>query len=428
MGKIFYAILGNSLVASLTNNLVWFAVTFWVYLQTKSVLATSFMAGIYLASVAVSGFYLGSVVDHHKKKYAMLLSSLVSLVLYAFAAAIYISVNKENFTDYNSPILWLFIVLNLFGAIMGNMRNIALSTVVTILIDEEKRDKANGMVGTINGVSFLAASIFSGLIIGFLGIFWLMVVALLLNFLVIIHLLFLSIPEHGIVHIEHNTKKLDIKGTIKAVKLIPGLFGLIFFNTFNNFLGGVFMALMDAYGLSLISVQAWGTLWGFLSLGFIVGGIIVSKKGLGKNPLKMLFNLNIVMWTICIFFTIYPSIILLAVGMFIYLCLIPAVEASEQTIFQKLIPPERQGRVFGFAQSIEQAASPVTAFLIGPIAQFIFIPFMTNGAGADLIGDWFGTGMARGLALLFTFTGFIGLIVTLFAMRTKAYNSLSSHY
>ena len=93
---------------------------------------------------------------------------------------------------------------------------------------------------------------------------------------------------------------------------------------------------------------------------------------------------------------------LLAVGMFVWLCLIPVVEAAEQTILQKVVPPERQGRVFGFAQSVEQAASPITAFLIGPIAQFVFIPFMTTGAGVELLGGWFGTGPDRGLALLFT--------------------------
>jgi len=35
------------------------------------------------------------------------------------------------------------------------------------------------------------------------------------------------------------------------------------------------------------------------------------------------------MWTICIFFTIQASIVLLAIGLFIYLCLIPVVEAEQ---------------------------------------------------------------------------------------------------
>jgi DHA3 family multidrug efflux protein-like MFS transporter len=245
---------------------------------------------------------------------------------------------------------------------------------------------------------------------------------------VIAHLWTLSIPERQVVHAEAHTNSIDIRGTIRAIQVVPGLFGLIFFHTFNNFLGGVFMSLMDPYGLELVSVQVWGTLWGFLSLGFIIGGLIVARKGLGKNPLRMLFLANFVIWTICTFFTIQASIVLLTIGMFIFLCLIPVIEAAEQTILQKVIPPERQGRVFGFAQSVEQAASPITAFLIGPIAQLIFIPFMTTGGGVELIGAWFGAGTDRGMALLFTVTGLLGLIVTLMAMQSASYKLLSANF
>ena len=114
--------------------------------------------------------------------------------------------------------------------------------------------------------------------------------------------------------------------------------------------------------------------------------------------------------------------------MFVYICLMPFIEAAEQTVLQKVVPSERQGRVFGFAQSVEQAASPLTAFLISPIAQFVVIPFMTTGAGAELIGAWFGTGPDRGLALVFTVTGLIGLAVTLVALGSRAYRQLSAHY
>jgi DHA3 family multidrug efflux protein-like MFS transporter len=426
--KTFYAILANSLAASLTNNLVWFAVTFWVYLETKSVVATSIMAGVYTGTIAITGFFLGSLVDRYKKKTAMIVSSVGSLGLYVLSFFIYIATPRQVFTDPSSPILWAFIILSLLGAIAGNIRSIALSTLVTFLIPEDGRDKANGLVGTTNGVSFLVASIFSGLIIGFLGMFWMLVSALGLTLLVLVHLWTVSIPEKGVVHTEDHTKRIDIRGTIQALNAMPGLFALIFFNTFNNFLGGVFMSLMDAYGLSLVSVQTWGVLWGFLSLGFIIGGLVVAKKGLGKQPLRTLFLSNITMWVLCVFFTIHESIVLLTVGLFLYLCLIPVVEAAEQTIMQKLIPPERQGRVFGFAQSIEQAASPLTAFMIGPIAEYIFIPFMTTGAGVDLIGSWFGTGKDRGLALLFTVTGLIGLLVTVIAMKSNAYKTLSRNY
>jgi DHA3 family multidrug efflux protein-like MFS transporter len=84
--------------------------------------------------------------------------------------------------------------------------------------------------------------------------------------------------------------------------------------------------------------------------------------------------------------------------------------------------------VFGFAQSVEQAATPITAFLIGPIAQLIFIPYMTTGTGVAALGPWFGLGTDRGLALLFTVAGLVGLTVTLLAMRSRSYRVLSQNY
>ena len=98
----------------------------------------------------------------------------------------------------------------------------------------------------------------------------------------IVHMWFLPIPEKEIVHIEHQDK-VDLRGTYALVKAIPGLLALIVFSTINNFLGGTFMGLMDAYGLSLVSVEVWGLLFAVISCGFIIGGLVIAKYGLGKT-------------------------------------------------------------------------------------------------------------------------------------------------
>jgi DHA3 family multidrug efflux protein-like MFS transporter len=436
--KPFYAVLINTLAGSLTNTFVWFAVTFWVYLETRSVVATSLMAGVYTLTTAGSGFFLGSLVDRYPKKTAMLLSSAVSLVLYSLAGLLYLATPRDTFADARSLALLLLIVLTLVGAIVGNVRTIALSTLVTIMVPEPRRDKANGLVGTANGVAFFIASIISGLVIGVLGMGWMLALAIILTALVIGHLLTLHLatPASAFRPAGHaddtraddDSTRIDLTGTIRGIRAVPGLAALLVFQTFNNFLGGVFMALMDAYGLSLVSVEVWGAFFGVLSLGFIVGGLVVARVGLGPNPLRTLLLVNVIMWATCILFPLQASIVPLVVGMAIWLCLIPAAEAAEQTILQKLIPLERQGRVFGFAQSVEQAAAPLTAFLVGPLAELVFIPFMTTGAGVDLIGGWFGTGTDRGIALVFMVAGVLGLLVTLLALRSGAYRRLAARY
>jgi DHA3 family multidrug efflux protein-like MFS transporter len=201
---------------------------------------------------------------------------------------------------------------------------------------------------------------------------------------------------------------------------------LIALAAFNNLLGGVFMALMDAYGLELVSVETWGLLFGFISLAFIAGGLAVAKFGLGSQPVRVVLAGNLVNWVVCATFTLRSSIVLLTVGMVVWLLLIPVIEAAEQTVLQRSIPFERQGRVFGFAQLVENGAAPVTAILIGPLAERVFMPSMTDGRGADLIGDWFGTGPERGLALVFTLAGLTGIVVTVLARLSRSYRRLTA--
>ncbi len=283
--RVFRHLLVDTLGVSVTHSTVWFAITFYVYLQTRSVFATGVIAGLFLVLTVLTGVGFGSLVDHHPKRLVMIASNAASLVLYAATSAVYLAAGDAAFTDPAGPLLWVFVVLLMGGVIVGNLRGIALSTAVTLLVPAERRDRANGLVGTASGVSFLVTSVISGLLVG-----W----------------------------------------------------------------SGMFHALL--------------------------------------------------------------------------LALVPAVEAAEQTVLQKVVPVERQGRVFGFAQSVEQAASPLTAFLISPLAQFVFIPFMTTGVGVDLLGGWFGTGLDRGLALVFVLTGLVGLAVTLAAFRTRSYRGLAARY
>ena len=227
MKKTFYAVVANALAASLTNTFVWFAVTFWVYLETRSVIATSVMAGVYTTTVAITGMFLGSLVDRYPKKRMMLLSSAGSLLAFALASVLFVMTPTSEFADASSVRLWLFIVLALAGALVGNLRGIALSTLVAILIPEEERDRANGLVGTTNGVAFLVASILSGMVIGFLGVFWMLASAVVLTLLVIVHLATLAIPDRAVGDTgqgEAGTNSIDVRGTIDAIRRVPGLF------------------------------------------------------------------------------------------------------------------------------------------------------------------------------------------------------------
>jgi DHA3 family multidrug efflux protein-like MFS transporter len=293
----------------------------------------------------------------------------------------------------------------------------------------EKRANANGLVGTVSGIGFIVTSVFSGLSIGILGMGWTLGIAIALMAATVLQLILVKIPEKDIVlepGVKH--KKVDIRGSIAAIVAVPGLFGLLIFSTFNNLIGGVYMALMDPYGLTIFSVEMWGIVFGIAGTGFVIGGALVAKFGLGKNPIKTLLYAVIVMGAVGALFTIREWWWVFVVGIWVYMVIVPIAEAAEQTIIQRVVPYKKQGRVFGFAQAFESAAAPITAFMVAPIAGFLIIPYMNSTEGKNSVGWLLGEGEARGIALVFLFSGVIMVLAACLAFMTKSYVKLAEHY
>ena len=399
--RTFHHLLVNTALANLTTSMVWFGLTFWAYLETRSVLVTSILGGGYMLLVAVMSVPFGTLIDRVRKKTAMVVATAATATSFALGLVMFLLVPTDVLLDLGGPAFWAFITILLVGTIVESIRNLALSTCVTLLVPAPDRARANGLVGMVQGIAFAFNSVVAGLAIGFLGLGWVLVAGVVLVAVSCLHLLTIRIDEPEVVMAEGAPTKVDFVAAFRMAQAIPGLLALIFFATFNNLLGGVFMGLLDPYGLELVSVQAWGLLYAVVTTGYIIGGAVIARTGLGANPVRTLLLANVVMWTIGATFTIRESIVLLAVGMFVYLGMITYAEAAEQTVLQKVVPFHQQGRVFGFAVALELGAAPFSTFLIGPIAEFWLIPYMGTPAGRATFGWLLGEGVARGIALAF---------------------------
>ncbi|PNW09887.1 MFS transporter [Microbacterium testaceum] len=426
--RTFLAVLVNTAAANVTTSFLWFALTFWVYLETRSVLATGIVGGAYMLLLAVFAMVFGSLVDRHRKHRVMVVSGFVTLVAFLLAGALWLAFPEAALLDLGGPWFWLFAGVILAGAVVENLRNIALSTTVTLLVPVERHANANGLVGTVQGLAFVVTSVFSGLSVGFLGMGWTLAIALVLTVLALAHLSTIRIPEQRPAVGEGAGPVVDLRGAIRAVRRAPGLFALIVFSTFNNLIGGVYMALMDPYGLEMFDVKVWGIVLGVTATGFIIGGGLVAKFGLGKNPIRTMLWIVIAMGVLGAVFTLREWWWLYALGIWVYMALIPPVEAAEQTVIQKVVPFETQGRVFGFAAAFESAAAPVTSFLIAPIAQFVVIPYMDAQSGRSTWGWLLGEGESRGIALVFAVAGVVMVIAAALAFLTRSYRTLSRQY
>ncbi len=161
--RTFLQVLVNTGIANITTSFLWFALTFWVYLETRSVLATGIIGGAYMLFVAFFAILFGTIVDRHRKHQAMVFASVATLASFSVAGVLYLLFPESTLVDLGGPWFWLFSGIILFGSVIENMRNIALSTTVTLLVPEERHANANGLVGTVQGLAFIVTSVFSGL-------------------------------------------------------------------------------------------------------------------------------------------------------------------------------------------------------------------------------------------------------------------------
>ena len=428
--RTFAHILANTAVANVTTSYLWWALTFWAYLETRNVLVTGLVGGAYMLLTSFASIVFGTVVDHRRKLAVMRLSTTLTFTAFAAATAIFLILPERTLLDLGAPWFWVFAVVILGGAVVEHMRNIALSTTVTILVPDERRANANGLVGTVQGLAFIVTSVLSGLSVGLLGMGWTLAIALTLTGATLAHLLTIRFAEDRVAAAPAASAReaIDLRGSIRVVHAATGLFALIIFSTFNNLIGGVYMALMDPYGLEMFSVEAWGLVFAVASTGFLVGGALVAKFGLGPDPMRTMLLVVVAMGVLGATFTLREWWLLYAAGIFAYLCLIPAVEAAEQTVIQRVVPLERQGRVFGFAMAFETAAAPVTAFLIAPIAELWIIPWSRSDAGRDALRPLLGDGETRGIALIFLVAGLVMVVAALLAFRTPVYRAISRTY
>lgn len=427
--RIFGHLLVNTAAANITTSFMWFALMFWVYIETRSVFANGVIGGAYMLFVALSSILFGSFVDHHRKLHVMRVSGLITLTAFLVCAGIYASMPNAQLLDLQRPWFWLFTAILLAGAVVEQLRNIALSTVVTILIPDESRAKANGLVGSVQGLAFIVTSVFSGLSVGFLGMGWTIAIALACTALALGHLFTLGFPDEELPERGRTMRaSIDLRGSWGVIVAASGLLALIVFSTFNNLIGGAYMALMDPYALEMMSVQAWGAAFAFASTGFLVGGALVARWGLGPNPMRTMLLVVAAMGAVGAVFVVREYAWLYIIGIWVYMAMFPAVESAEQTVIQRVVPLQRQGRVFGFAMAVESAAAPVTAFIIAPLAEFWIIPWSETESGRSALRPLLGDGDTRGIALILMVAGVVMIVVALLAFLTPSYRHLVQTY
>ncbi|MET3141577.1 UNVERIFIED_ORG: MFS family permease [Arthrobacter sp. UYEF2] len=73
--------------ANITTSYLWFALTFWVYLETRKLIATGVIYGAYMLLIALSSISFGTFVDRYRKFAVMRFAAGFTLVMFSASYA-----------------------------------------------------------------------------------------------------------------------------------------------------------------------------------------------------------------------------------------------------------------------------------------------------------------------------------------------------
>ena len=423
--RTFIQVLVNTALANITTSFLWFALTFWVYLETRSVLATGIIGGAYMLLIALFAMLFGTIVDRHRKHRVMvLLEPRDARGLPDRGRALPRAARSRRCSTSAGRGSGSFSGIILFGGRVENMRNIALSTTVTLLVPVERHANANGLVGTVQGVAFIVTSVFSGLAIGLLGMGWTLVIAIALT------LAGARAPAascgsprtspRGDGERSRSSTSAAASGgqagagPVRAHHLLDASTTSSAASTWRSW---------TRTASTLFPVEWWGVVLGVTATGFIIGGARDREVRARAQPDPHDAARRRSSWACSARSSrsasgggSTPS----ASGC--TCAIIPVVEASEQTVIQKVVPFQTPGsRLRIRRRRSSRRRRPITAFLIAPIAQFWIIPYMKSDAGQQTWGWLLGDGEARGIALVFLFSGLlIMVVVALLAFTTRS--------
>jgi hypothetical protein len=101
----------------------------------------------------------------------------------------------------------------------------------------------------------------------------------------------------------------------------------------------------------------------------------------------------------------------------VFLFFIPISAALSQVVWQTKIPADVQGRVFAIRAMIAYSIIPVSNLMAGPLADKIFEPLMAEGGALanTFIGQLFGVGPGRGIALIYVIAAIFLWVLSLAA-------------
>lgn len=406
-------------VSQLGSSMTTFAMTIWIYKETKSVMSVSMLMFFTYLPMVIASVFAGAFIDKHDKKKIMLLTDTIA----AICTCILWLLLSRNILE-----LWYVYLINVIIGFMNAFQTPASTIIIGLIVPKKLYSKASGLISFSNSLITIVMPVFTTFLISFWDLSMVIIFDLVtFLFAVFILLFFIKLPIKEEKLEKNSNLKEEIKVGFTFLKTHKGILYLIlsiailnFFSniTYENILSPMILARSGDNDMVL------GVVSGILGVGGVIGGIIVSIKELSGNRVKIIY--------FCATISFLFGDFLMGVGNNVFIWSIaglaasipiPFITAQQNVILYQYIPQNIQGRVFAVRNALQYCTIPLGILLGGSLADYIFEPLMQSGY-FTFFNNILGNSEGSGMALMFIFTSILGFISSILGYLNHEVRSL----
>lgn len=411
----------GQLFSVLGSGVSWFAVTVWAWQSTGSATQFAVLTFCSFGAGLVASPLAGALVDRLHRKSVMLLCDTGLAVCSVVVLSLYSS---------GQLLVWQLMIVGVVEGVLESLHWLAYAALVSDLVPDERRSRANGLVGLSDPASEVLAPALGGALLLAISLGGVLVVDIATYLVAVLSLSLLHVPDHragrsadepaeprrslwsdallGFAYIRRNA-------TLRA---LVALFFVM------NLVGGVAYAL----NIPLVLLRSGddtaivGLVVSFGGAGGVVGALVMSgwrgprrralfvagavALGCALGPLLMAVSRTAPLWLLATFAAAAAA---------------PVANAVYQTIWQGVVPSELQGRVFGARRLVTQAAIPIGLLGSGPLVDSV----LSGAIGEDsVLAPIVGVGAEGAAALVIGTTALLGIAVGTAGLFARALRKL----
>ena len=412
--RVFTTIWLGQLISYTGSGLTNFALAVWAYQTTGSTTQMALISAFIVLPTVLLSPLAGTYVDRWDRRRALMLSD-AGAGAGTLTIVLLLAVGQLQ--------LWHVYVAVCASSVFGAFRWPALSASTTQLVAKKHFGRANGLLQVVQAGQALISPVLAGVLMDRIGLGGIVLIDVVSFAFALGTLALVRIPRPA-----ETAEGARGRGSI--------LHEMIYGWTYIRQRSALVALLVFAFGVSLMidmaslliiplvlatsSSAVLGTTLSIGGTGFLLGGAAMSAWGGPKRPIQGVVGFAALagLCTALIGFQSTPAAVTLC--LFGVLASLPLFYACNQTIWQRKVAPDVQGRVFAIRRVIILSSRLVASIAVGPLVDRIFEPMMRGGGPfAVVAGTLVGTGPASGVRLLFVVLGVLVMGISALAPLSR---------